>query len=185
MRNLFPVSKTLAFRLEPVGKTLENIKKTNPKGSVIGNAEQLDKDYNTVKDLADRFHRELIEKDLSGLRLKYLSDGSGDSIQEYAELYYTAIPKNSDKDEKKKKEAGLERISANLKKQVSSSFDRVSYGGEKLLNVLAGKDFFKTVLQNYDKAPEEKARAATQIALTYLNELYRGKAVFTAEGENQ
>ena len=36
-----------------------------------------------------------------------------------------------------------------------------------------------------DLAPEEKARAATQIALTYLNELYRGKAVFTAEGECQ
>lgn len=36
-----------------------------------------------------------------------------------------------------------------------------------------------------DLVPEEKARAATQIALTYLNELYRGKAVFTAEGENQ
>ena len=34
-------------------------------------------------------------------------------------------------------------------------------------------------------APEEKARAATAIMLTYMNELYRGKAVFTAEGENQ
>ena len=30
-------------------------------------------------------------------------------------------------------------------------------------------------------APEEKARAATEIALTYLNELYRGKAVFETE----
>ena len=37
-------------------------------------------------------------------------------------------------------------------------------------------------LVNVDElAPEEKARAATQIALTYLNELYRGKAVFEAE----
>ncbi len=36
-----------------------------------------------------------------------------------------------------------------------------------------------------DLAPEEKARAATAIMLTYMNELYRGKAVFTAEGANQ
>jgi len=36
-----------------------------------------------------------------------------------------------------------------------------------------------------DLAPEERARAATEIKLRYLNELYRGKAVFTAEGENQ
>lgn len=32
-----------------------------------------------------------------------------------------------------------------------------------------------------DLAPEEKARAATEIKLNYLNELYRGKAVFTTE----
>ena len=33
-----------------------------------------------------------------------------------------------------------------------------------------------------DLAPEEQARAATAIKQTYLNELYRGKAVFEAGG---
>lgn len=33
-----------------------------------------------------------------------------------------------------------------------------------------------------DLTPEQKTEAATKIALTYLNELYRGKAVFEAEG---
>ena len=34
-------------------------------------------------------------------------------------------------------------------------------------------------LKDFDElAPEDKARAATEIALTYLNTLYRGKAVF-------
>ena len=34
-----------------------------------------------------------------------------------------------------------------------------------------------------DLAPDEKARAATAIRLEYMNELYRGKAVFEVAGD--
>lgn len=36
-----------------------------------------------------------------------------------------------------------------------------------------------------DLTPEQKRKAATQIKLTYLNELFRGRAVFTAETEEE
>jgi len=33
-----------------------------------------------------------------------------------------------------------------------------------------------------DLGPEDKARAATELRTIWMNELYRGKAVFAAEG---
>lgn len=41
-------------------------------------------------------------------------------------------------------------------------------------------------LARFDTLPEElKREAATQIKLTYMNELYRGKAVFEARKEKE
>lgn len=115
MMNLFPVSKTLAFSLVPVGKTRETIAKNN----VLENAQKMAEDYVSLKEPADRIHKRFIEDVLSKLHLKYLSDGNGDSIQEYADLYY------SNEDKKK-----LKAVADKLKDAVGTAFASVKYNGK-------------------------------------------------------
>lgn len=76
MVNLYPISKTLRFELQPVGKTKENFELNK----MLEADESLAEKYTEVKKYIDEYHKAYIEKRLSGFRL--------DGVRNYAELYY-------------------------------------------------------------------------------------------------
>ncbi len=96
---LYPVSKTLRFELKPIGKTLEHIEKSGIIDTDVHRAES----YQKVKKIIDRYHKDFIEKSLSGLELSMLQD--------YYELYI-----QSRRDEKQEKE--FSDIQARLRKEI-------------------------------------------------------------------
>lgn len=57
MINIYPLSKTLRFELQPVGKTLEKFKSFG----LCAEDESLAKDYKQVKKLIDSYHKDFIE----------------------------------------------------------------------------------------------------------------------------
>ena len=140
MNNLFPVSKTLSFRLVPMGNTLDTIRRN----SVIEDAEQLKKDYEVLKAAADRVHKRFIEQTLSQLHLKYMGDGSMDSIQEYAR----AFDEND--------ENVMNACADALKASITDAFNAVRYDEKKtMLNALAGELLVKDILQKEVLSEEE------------------------------
>lgn len=82
MVNLYPISKTLRFELQPVGKTRENFELNK----MLEADESLAEKYTEVKKYIDEYHKAYIEKRLSGFRL--------DGVREYAELYYNRAKSN-------------------------------------------------------------------------------------------
>ena len=83
LTNLYPVSKTLRFELQPIGKTKENIEKHG----ILSRDEQRAEDYITVKKYIDEYHKQLIKDRLWNFKLPMKSDSKLNSLQEYQELY--------------------------------------------------------------------------------------------------
>ena len=82
----YSLSKTLRFRLIPVGKTLENFKNKKLLDEDMTRAEN----YEKVKLYMDRKHKAFIDRILQAVKLENLS--------EYIELYY--IKNKTDKQKK-------------------------------------------------------------------------------------
>ena len=81
--NLYPVSKTLRFELKPIGKTKENIEKSN---LLMEDAKRA-ADYKIVKGLIDRYHKQFIKSRLWNLELPLENEGKKCSLEEYRDLY--------------------------------------------------------------------------------------------------
>ena len=81
--NLYPVSKTLRFELQPVGKTKENIEKNG----ILLRDEQRAEDYKRVKLLIDEYHKQFIKDRLWNFKLPMINNGHHDSLEEYQALY--------------------------------------------------------------------------------------------------
>ncbi len=81
--NLYPVSKTLRFELQPVGKTKENIEKNG----ILLRDEQRAEDYKRVKLLIDEYHKQFIKQRLWNFKLPMINNGHHDSLEEYQALY--------------------------------------------------------------------------------------------------
>ena len=81
--NLYPVSKTLRFELQPIGKTKENIEKHG----ILQRDEQRAEDYKKVKKLIDEYHKNFIKSRLWTFQLPLTDSGNLDSLEEYRSLY--------------------------------------------------------------------------------------------------
>ena len=84
--NKYSLSKTLRFKLIPVGKTLENYEKSQ----MLAEDERLAERYAVVKGFIDRYHKEYIESVLS--KITELN-----SFNEYAGLYYKTNKSEADR----------------------------------------------------------------------------------------
>ena len=80
---LYPVSKTLRFELQPIGKTKENIEKNG----ILARDEQRAEDYTIVKELIDDYHKQFIKGQLWDFKLPLHGEGHLDSLEEYQQLY--------------------------------------------------------------------------------------------------
>ena len=81
--NLYPVSKTLRFELQPIGKTRDNIEK----GGLLKQDEQRAKNYLVVKKFIDDYHKQFIKERLWSFELPLTNEGRLDSLEEYQEFY--------------------------------------------------------------------------------------------------
>lgn len=86
--NLYSLSKTLRFELQPIGKTLENI---NVNGFLTNDAHRAES-YKKVKKLIDEYHKDYIEKVLSNFNLK------SEQLQLYYDLYSQSVKDKQFKD---------------------------------------------------------------------------------------
>ena len=75
--NLYSLSKTLRFELQPIGKTLENI---NANGFLINDAHRAES-YKKVKKLIDNYHKDFIESVLGEFKL------NAEHLLSYYDLY--------------------------------------------------------------------------------------------------
>lgn len=138
---LYSLSKTLRFDLIPIDKTLENIEK---KG-LIAQDEQRACEYEQVKDIIDRYHKQFIKMCLSNFKLKLNSDGSNDSLEDYIELIVK--PKRSEAEEKL-----FDKVKENLRKQIVGAF-KAGATYEDLFK----KELIKNHLIHIAKSEEEKS----------------------------
>lgn len=96
------VQKTIRMQLNPVGKTMDYFQAKQ----ILENDEKLKEDYQKIKEIADRFYRNLNEDVLSKTGL--------DKLKDYAEIYYHC---NTDADRKR-----LDECASELRKEIVKNF---------------------------------------------------------------
>lgn len=104
---LYSLSKTLRFKLIPVGKTLEHILASG----LLEQDEHRAESYVRVKEIIDNYHKAFIEKVLSDCKLHYEDRRSKDSLEEYYTYYMIG---NRNEEQKKV----LSEIQEKLRKQI-------------------------------------------------------------------
>ena len=111
--NQYSVTKTLKFKLRPMGRTLEHIQN---KG-FVENDEKLATNYKRMKKTIDVYHKDFIARALSQLSISNLDE------------FLTAYEGNKkNPDDKTKKQ--LVRIQDNLRKQITSAFTAAEFKTE-------------------------------------------------------
>jgi len=104
----YSLSKTLRFELIPMGKTLENIKKSG----LLQEDQHRAESYVEVKKIIDRYHKAYIEKTLAKFTLPLKSHKHQNSLTEYLELYNVQT-----KDDTQKK--AFKDIQGHLRQQIA------------------------------------------------------------------
>lgn len=119
--NLYPVSKTLRFELQPIGKTKDNIEKNG----ILTRDEKRAKDYQIVKEFIDEYHKQFIKDRLWNFKLPLASEGNLDSLEEYQMFY--EMPRRDDA-----QEADFSEVKDNLRAIITkrltengSAYDRI------------------------------------------------------------
>ena len=105
--NLYPLSKTLRFRLIPVGETLKHFIDSG----ILEEDQHRAESYVKVKAIIDDYHRAYIENSLSGFELPLESTGKFNSLEEY--YLYHNIRNKTEKNQK-----SLSTVRFNLRKQM-------------------------------------------------------------------
>ena len=109
--NLYPLSKTLRFRLIPVGETLKHFIGSG----ILEEDQHRAESYVKVKAIIDDYHRAYIENSLSGFELPLESTGKFNSLDEYY-LYHNIRNKTEDI------QSSLSKVRADLRTKSSKEF---------------------------------------------------------------
>ena len=133
---LYPVSKTLRFELVPQGKTLEKI---NEYG-LIEEDEKRSESYKKMKHIVDEYHKDYIQRTLSGAEVK--------NLESYYDIYMV-----QDKDEKQKKE--IIKLEADFRKQIKKALES---GAE--FKDLFSKELFEKRLPEFEDVKNDPERMA-------------------------
>lgn len=110
--NLYPVSKTLRFELQPIGLTKENIERNG----ILERDNQRAIDYKAIKKVIDEYHKAFIEQMLGNFELKLKTDDNMDSLEEFFLFYH--LPSNDTN------RNNLTIVQNELRKQISARFNK-------------------------------------------------------------
>lgn len=139
--NLYPVSKTLRFELQPIGKTKENIEK---KGILLRDEKRAE-DYKTVKGIIDEYHKQFIKERLWSFKLPLNGEGHHNSLEEYQSYY-----EMSKRDEKQ--EAVFAEIKDNLRNLIVKRLTESGTAYERIFK----KELIREDLIDFLEDEEEK-----------------------------
>ena len=153
------VQKTIRMQLNPVGKTMDYFQAKQ----ILENDEKLKEDYQKIKEIADRFYRNLNEDVLSKTGL--------DKLKDYAEIYYHC---NTDADRKR-----LNECASELRKEIVKNFkNRDEY------NKLFNKKMIEIVLPKHLKNEDEKEVVASfKNFTTYFTGFFTNRKNMYSDGE--
>lgn len=141
LTNLYPVSKTLRFELQPIGKTKEHIEKNG----ILQRDEKRAEDYKIVKSLIDEYHKQFIKDRLWNFKLPLHNEGHLDSLEEYQALY--EISKRNDA-----QEAKFTEIKDNLRSIISKRLTESGSAYERIFKKeLIREDLIDFLESNEDK----------------------------------
>lgn len=139
--NLYPVSKTLCFELQPIGKTKENIEKNG----ILQRDEKRAEDYKIVKGFIDEYHKQFIKDRLWSFKLPLNSEGHLNSLKEYQALY--ELPKRNDA-----QEAEFTEIKDNLRSIIAKRLTESGSAYERIFKKeLIREDLIDFLESNEDK----------------------------------
>lgn len=147
--NLYPVSKTLRFELQPIGKTKENIEKNG----ILTRDEKRAEDYKIVKGFIDEYHKQFIKERLWDFKLPLISEGHLNSLEEYKELYNLSKRDEVQEKEFSEVKGNLRSIIAKRLTESGSAYDSIfkkELIREDLLNYLENEEDKNTVRQFAD-----------------------------------
>lgn len=161
LTNKYALSKTLRFRLIPVGETEKRLMVD----SVLKADQQKADDYILVKRIIDGYHKDYIERRLQSFKF------SEETLQSFANCYF----------EGKKEEVD------HLKKDMMVKISKHLTGGEDddEFKQLFGKELFTKLLPKFLKDEEEKQLVENFSAFTtYFTGYYQNrKNMYTGEGK--
>ncbi len=154
--NKYNLSKTLKFRLIPVGETLENI--LNSTSSVLEEDKTRSNDYKELKKIVDKYHIYHIDKSLQSFKLT--------ELDEYYKLY-----KLNSKSEADKKQ--MIKIEENFRKNIAKQINSAS---------LFNKDILTLILENNPDKDDELVVKKFNKFSTYLTGFHENrKNIYTGE----
>ena len=119
--NLFQVSKTLRFELQPVGKTKEHIEQ----GGILTRDEQRAENYKKVKGFIDEYHKQFIKDRLWTFQLPLSDEGRHDSLEEYQALYELSKRDEAQEAAFTEVKDNLRHIIAKRLTEKDSAYDRI------------------------------------------------------------
>ena len=146
--NLYPVTKTLRFKLIPIGKTKENF----DKNKLLEIDKERAEKYEEAKGIIDKYYNDFINNCLNNFKFK----SKPNNLTKYYEI------QSSNEDAKKKTEM-LKTIQNDLRKEIVSSFsdtaskkkvyDKLCKGEllEEILEDARVLEHDKEVIQKFDK----------------------------------
>lgn len=148
--NLYPLSKTLRFKLVPVGKTEENLKTS---GILDGDFKRAGA-YAQVKNLIDSYHKAFIEDVLSKAELEW------GKLYEQFDLYQ----KESNKEKKRKQRKEMEAQQKRMRQAISGLFKK-----DKRYEKLFKKELLTELLPSIIKDDESGTITDKKAALDAFN----------------
>jgi len=166
--NLYSLSKTLRFELQPIGKTKENIEKNG----ILSRDEKRAEDYQMVKGIIDEYHKQFITDRLWSFKLPLESEGRNDSLEEYHTLY-----EMSKRDERQ--EAAFTEVKDNLRGIIAKRLTEKGSAYERIFK----KELIREDLIDFLKN-EEKKELVRQFAdfTTYFTGFHENrKNMYSAE----
>lgn len=167
---IYPLSKTLRFELEPIGKTLDNI----ISNGLLEQDQHRAKSYVLVKRIIDEYHKEFIESVLDKFQLQYVDKGEKNSLEEFYTCYMC-----KSKDEAQKKL--FEEIQRKLRKQIADAFAK-----DERFKRIDKKELIKDDLVTFvNKQEERKLVEEFKDFTTYFTGFHENrKNMYSAEAQS-
>ena len=156
--NKYPISKTLRFKLTPVGKT-EEFFVTN---RILENDKARAENYTKVKGYMDRYYKNYIESILSIFKFE---GECKDTIERYAQLYFTTSRSDKENGE-------LDNLEKALCVAIANAFSK-----DERYEKLYKKEFIKEYLPEYlTKKDEKEVVAEFNNFVTYFTGFWENRA---------
>lgn len=168
---LYSQSKTLRFELRPIGRTLENIVKSD----ILENDEHRATSYGKVKKIIDEYHKAFMDSALRNFKLKVVNEGKEDSLEEY--FYWYNIKDKGDAGNKK-----FATIQKSLREQIAKRLK----GDEKFKRIFA-KELIKEDLIEFVGEDIEKKSLVEEFKdfTTYFTGFHQNrKNMYSSEEES-